>query len=594
MFAVRSTLIPCIVALTASGVAEPVSVARRVVTTEPSVPRDSIFGEPIVVNGHRITDAEIQRRIITGPCRRRLELRLIDALLQHQCRLRAPLEDMPDVEKTRARFEPPRAAAATAYGDWLQRVRDRNPTEDVDAYVRRYSRSESWAVDELRQAEFFDRLMIAENPAEWPAVTREALLEEGGDPTWVQVAEEDFAAKRGVLRGEAIHCPLEDSLMRSQYREIVRSKLERLAAVTRTSDGLLEDTVLEVDVDHDGVLELRLTTDEMWADVESTVTAQEVHDAKLWAVTQRVVADQLEADRLRLTPNERRDVLRRLRAPKAEGQYGNLATYATQVHGFPSVEEYEEYVCARSGFERSLAHRELLKADGSPSSEMTEYLRDVHQPLAETRVDAECLLVSAMDVKHFRPREGGLEGARRRALAIRERVDARNPDARYHPGATLRSETAPTPASAPEQGAEWETSFLGRDPLRAPRVENPDTTNCFNPDPAGHFVGCDRDSISYELGETMATRFLRGGSVADAIVADQPVGTIAGPYRASTGYVLVRVTRRLPVKSDPSRYEVRRADPCEDLVREYSRHEFAAYVHRAMARAAIIGFSREP
>jgi hypothetical protein len=200
---------------------------------------ESMFGAPLVINGKRVPDAEIQRYLIYGPCRLQLEMfrvgLIVEDELDRRARDEANIAVEPKVgpaakaaaEKAIAEqeaakpFESPEARARAldqemarqraarmqdpaVRDEWAKKIAAERklleeqlvPTDEefeaefqrtldefkksfpilnLDAEVSRAFRSVAWYRDNLRQTLYFDRVFYPENPDEWPVTTIEAV-----------------------------------------------------------------------------------------------------------------------------------------------------------------------------------------------------------------------------------------------------------------------------------------------------------------------------------------------------------------------------------------------------------------------------------
>ena len=204
-------------------------------------PESSEFGQPLFVNGQRVTDNDIKRFLIYGPCRLMLEMYRVSLIIEDEivrrCREAADAAIEPEVAK-RAKttvdaalegktFESPEArqkvadaettkARAGARNDpalrksWqaefdktrklldetlvpneteyqaevkrtMDEFKQNYPVLDVDAEVSRAFRTVDWYRTQLRQTMLFDRVFYPDDPEEWPITTVEAVRADSGD-----------------------------------------------------------------------------------------------------------------------------------------------------------------------------------------------------------------------------------------------------------------------------------------------------------------------------------------------------------------------------------------------------------------------------
>jgi hypothetical protein len=207
--------------------------------------RPKILGEPLFVNGKRVSDRELERYLICGPCHLKLEMRRVGLIIEQEIGHRAVLqadaafesdvaaaaqaaterslavqkahEPFPsdamrkiafDAELARqnalAKTELHRQARWTAkYESALKQIRadlapsdvdfeaeakrtiadfvEKYPSLDLDAEIARVFRRTDWWRANLRQTMLFDHVFYPEDPDQWPATTVDAVRADSGE-----------------------------------------------------------------------------------------------------------------------------------------------------------------------------------------------------------------------------------------------------------------------------------------------------------------------------------------------------------------------------------------------------------------------------
>lgn len=450
------------------------------------VSQASMFGEPLVINGKRIPDAEIQRYLIYGPCRLQLEMYRVGLIIEDELDRRARDEANVAVEplvgpaaKAAAEkavaeqeaakpFESPEARAkaleqenarqraarmqdATVRAEWdkkraaerklleeqlvptdeefeaeyrrtLDEFKKSYPVLNIEAEVSRAFRTVPWYRDNLRQTMYFDRVFYPDNPDEWPITTIESVRADSGDVLLTD-AQQSYQMRKEHAEKTGEPLPKEDGIYTQMMRQIVRDAMFATIDWRSAFDGLPDDTVLTGDRDFDGKPELVVKTAELWEKVKSTVSQTEIDEAKRWFVTSRATHDRLEKEGALLDAPARAQALAELKK-QFEGTYFNIDIMATQTYYFPSTESFLEYHMLLEGYRKKLAPQLVNQENGDISPLLRTHLDTANRIMGLGQVDVEILLVSAFDIPNFQWKTDGWKTAKEKALAIKAKLDA--------------------------------------------------------------------------------------------------------------------------------------------------------------------------
>jgi len=452
----------------------------------PQAAETSMFGDPLVVNGKRVPDAEIQRYLIYGPCRLQLEMFRVGLIVEDELDRRArdeanimiePMvgapakaaaEQVVAAQEATTPFESPEARAKAleqetarqraarmqdpaVRAEWtkkheaerklleeqlvpteeefeaefartLEEFKKSFPVLNLDAEVGRAFRTVPWYRDNLRQTLYFDRVFYPENPDEWPITTIEAVRADSGDVLLTD-AQQSYVMRKEHADKTGEPLPKEDAIYTQMMRQIVRDAMFNTIDWKTSFDGLPDDLVLTGDRDFDGKPELVVRTAVLWEKVKDTVTPTEIDEAKRWFVTARATHDRLEKDGALLDAAARAQALAELKK-QFEGTYFNIDIMATQTYYFPSTETFLEYHMMLEGYRKKIAPQLVQQENGDIAPVLRAHLESANRIMGLGQVDVEIMLISAFDIPNFQWKPAGWTAAKQKADAVKMQLDA--------------------------------------------------------------------------------------------------------------------------------------------------------------------------
>lgn len=613
----------------------------------------SEFGQPLSVNGKRITDNDIKRFLIYGPCRGKMEmhklLMIIDDELGGRARLAGNRAVEPQVsalalkaaeaavekqtfgtpeEKQKAydeayakahaealarpEFQKARTDAATAERRRLDETlaptdaelqsdakrqfdefRKRYPVLDLDTEVTRKHRSMELFKDYARIDMYFDNVFYPEDPADWPDTTIEAVRADSG-ATLLDDAVNSYQMRREHADKTGEPLGKEDSIYTTMMRQIVRDALFNTIDFKTAFDGLPDDIVLTADKDYDGKPEMTLTTAKIWDDVKGTVTKNEIEMAKRWFVASTAVADRLKTDGVLLDEAGRKQVIADVQK-QFVGTYITIDILAMQTYYFPSTESFKEYYCLSKSYEKLMEPKLAPGENGELAEPLKAHLDRANRVMGLGQIDVDCILVSAFDIPKNRWKPDGWNWAKKQADEIKVKLDQ-----------NAAAYTAQREAAAKAQAESQE--FKPENPVLEPIVfwtsmindhsEYWDPPTPENNAGKGSDIGMKkrgrfglryRNDLEGYVGENPYYHWVTGNSVTDRAFFDTAEGTIQGPFKGPLGYYLVRVSRRLPPTFPLNVAEPKKADLVKN---DFLRASFIEYTKEAVAKADVKGMSQ--
>ena len=579
----------------------------------------SEFGEPVIVNGQRISDLEIKRYLIYGPGQTILETErlgiLIDKELEHR---RAQLEKqysaelfggkdlaaLTPEEKQQLEAKKPEVMARVdeqigqfrldeKYHDWVREqefssFRERYPTLDLSTEVSRAYGASEWYDLQVRRTLEFDECFFKGDPDNWPDLTKEAIW--AGSPDIDLVADMKESWDRRVEQAAENGQPYprrEDEMFFGLLREYVIDMLGTLVEQKTAVEGISDEFVLSIQGEG---WSSDVRTEEIWKRLESHITSQDIRVAKRWLAVMAATEDQLEKEGHLVSPEEHRAHLDKTREELKQSMF-SMEFLAVTGHGFPSTQSFRRFLRSFESYRKKLADILAPQPNGDASPILIDYLPIANNVLGVARADVEIMLVGAFDQANYAWKEGGWEWAKAEADRLRAELDAHLDK--------LAAQEADRQMAA-EKGEAWEPKeeILAFDRYWAqmldlhsefwdpPMPESGKAPAMQGLQNKGRFGNQPRNDLERSVSESSFTKVLTGGSMADRVFLDMQAGDLGGPFRGPQGYYIIYVKS----KSAPSNPIGTRSERHRELLAdEYVRQTFAEYAQQALAAAETSG-----
>jgi len=564
----------------------------------------SEFGEPVFVNGVRISDMAIKRFLVYGPGRNGLDARKLQILMDHEREIRvdevreavaaemsgASDEDMAaEVAKRMKRFDLDTSFVDRRLAAEKASFQERFPTLDHEVELRRAYGSGNWYRDQVRQTMEFDRLFFPDHPDSWPMLSVEAI--QGGSPQVDLIADYAREYDRRLAVSEESGEPIvaEQEMMMSLLRDFVMQALWSLAEVKTATQGIPEDLAMAID---GGDWSAEIKTQEVFDEMRVAFSEQDIEDAKLCLALFEAARQKLAAEGVLSSDEDFQAMVASIRDQMANSMF-NMDFLALQGHGFPSAEAYEQHLRLVDSFKSGRAEALEIGENAQLSPELEAHLPIANGIMGLAKARAEILLVSAFDFPTFSWKESGWEDAYEEATALRAQVDeylaALATEAEARAAAVANGENyAPENELLPFD--RWWTDLLRQNsdywdpPLPATGKQPPaiglKNFGAFNEEPMT------RNDMKRAIGESEYEHFLANGALVDAIFFDMEPGTVAGPYRGPKGFYLVYLKGR----TRPTNPLNLRTERHQQMIQEdWVRKAFQAYAHEALASSETSG-----
>lgn len=604
--------------------------------------KTSIFGDPLYVNGKRVSDDQIKLHLIWGPSRIMIEMARVNAVIEDELRRRAADATEAEIQRraTETPFDSPEARKAAWNGEFENQSRlvhekfaitdeelqvevnrmvtdfkKNYPALQLETEVSRGYRSVDWYQQQMRQQLLFDHVFLPENPDEWPVVTMESIRADSGqiliddarqsfiDRTEMAVRynedqikkAEDAKATGQVFEPEHITIAKEDALYMSMLREIVRLAVFRLVDFKTPLDGIPESVALWADTNGDGKPELELKTEDLWNQVKDTVSPTEIEEAKQWFVTSMSTRDRMEKDGFLMNRGDCIDQVK-TRADEMQNGIYDMESMAIGTYYFPSLANYADYFCMLEGFRKMMEPQLKPGPAGETPQVLRDYYERANKMMGLGQIDVEIMLVGAFDVSRFRWKPDGWNWARNKAAEIRAKIDANTKEYNEERSKILEAKALGQEYTPEKEIAEpyrfWSQLMDDHSEYWDPPAPNePDKRiSMVGMKMKGRFGPHYRNDLITYVGETPYSEWVTGRSITDYTFFDQTEGTVAGPFRGPQGYYITRVLRRTPPNRSLNLSEPKHLD----LLREdWLRWKFIQYTSEAVKMADIKGFTRE-
>lgn len=601
----------------------PATTSTEAPEPQESYPGDDLGG-PLKVGDTEITENQIKRFLIYGPCRSAMEWRRINAIIEDEISRRiagyddelaaweAIKESGADpgpkpFRYTREYFQIDEDEFAQHFDEKMERFRRRYPSLDQENETRRAYRSVEWYRRELRQEMYFDRCFVPDDTNFWPDLTFEAMREEAGEIliddfkesyerriAFYETALAEWQAKvdAGEDAGPKPRMGQEDSMYRSILRQIVRDAVLGVTDCKSSIDGLSPDLLCTMDFDWDGEPELALTVDEIWQDVKRFVNRHEIDQARRFLALTEATRQRLDSESQLISEEEAAVHLEEIKSKFGTNIFG-LGQMAVGAHQFPSVESYAAYMPLLESYRRSVEPQMESPPEGGLAPVLREHLPMANQVMGLAKVDAEVLLVAAIDMNTYQWIEDGWATARKKAEWLKSEIEKNG--VAYAEYRKQRMEAAAEGKEfKPEEELMQPHDFWSRlldehcdfwDPP-PPLEGKPGSDHAYKK--LGRFGERTRNDMRSLIGESPYSNFLNGGLLTDAIYFKTPIGSVAGPMRGPHGWYLAKVIKRTPPVRPLNINDERHVDILKD---DWVRLSFIDFAHEALEAAEVTGLT---
>ncbi len=587
-------------------IAEPLATASVSSTSALLVSvQDSEFGEPVTVNGVRISDMAIKRFLVYGPGRNAVDARKLQILMDHERELRitevreAAALDMPtagdaeidaEVAKRMKRFDFDPANLERRLAKEKASFTERYPTLDHEVELQRAYGSGDWYRDQVRQTMEFDQLFFPDHPDTWPELAVEAIHANSPQVDLIADYAKYYDQRLAIAEESGKPIEPEQEMMMSLLRDFVMGSLWTLADIKTGTQGIPDELAMVID---GGDWAAEIKTQDVYTEMKASFSGQDIEDAKRALALMEAARQKLAAAETLMPAEEFMQMVSDMRVSMEGGMF-NMDFMALQGHGFPSSEAYEEHLRLVESYKRMVEDKLVINDDGTMSPELEAHMPIANGIMGLAKSHADILLVSAFDFPNFEWKENGWDAAYERAMKLRAEVDAQIAktavDAEKRAEASAKGENY-APAEEILPFGRWWSDFLRGnsdywDPPLPVTGKAPPAIGLKN---FGAFqdTSMTRNDMKRAIGESEYEHFLSNSAIVDRIFFEMEPGTVGGPYLGPKGYYLVYLKSRsaptnpLNIRSDERHRSM--------LQEDWMRKSFQAYSHQALEEATVTG-----
>jgi hypothetical protein len=472
-----------------------------------------VFGDPLVVDGELIPFERIKQHLVMGKYGNpALENRKHKILIDNELKRReAAGEDI-------TAFKVEQAAIDEAIQTVEKQIADEFPEGEVtldEIYPHvKPSQNRSLLEERVRVTKLFDKVFLPENPYEFPPVTVEALGAAELEIDLVQSLKDQWDQKQADADQAGPEEPQDaagQAFFQQMQRQLLLEHMAETVKVEFPDDGLPPEVAMRVDG-------IDILVDDLWQEIGSLVTAQDIEMSKKWLVNVALAKKALEEAGYWLDDEEYDLVYKEYHDPYKDSPF-SYEKLALSFKGFPSLIDYRTYFRIYKSYERmiqeEITDEALLK------------VVDRLNLLLYGRLDADVILVSAYDFETRQWRENGWEEADRRATEIlREIVEGMDWDAAVEEYSEFRE--IPIAKSQRDQ------------PARAGQLKQD----------KGRYRDIKRNDLMKLLEENEYGVFLECSSLSDHIFFQLEPGEYVQPRKGPYGYYIPLVKRRVLTRQD--------------------------------------------
>jgi hypothetical protein len=268
-----------------------------------------------------------------------------------------------------------------------------------------------------------------------------------------------------------------------------------------------------------------------------------------------------------------------------------IAQMAVGAHQVPSVESYAAYIPLLESYRLSVEPLMESPPEGGLAPVLKAYLPTANQILGVSKVDAEVLLVTAIDYEKFEWIEGGWAKAREKAEWLKSEIEKNG--VAYAEYRKKRMEAAAEGVEfTPDQDVMEPHDFWSRlidehcdfwDPP-PPLQGRPGSDQAYKK--LGRFGERTRNDMRSLLAESPYINFVHGGLLTDVVYFKTPIGSVTGPLPGPHGWYLAKVLKRTP----PIRpLNINEENHVALLKDDWVRVSFIDYAHEALDSAEVVG-----
>lgn len=474
--------------------------------------------KPIRVNGVEVSVDRFRRQAIYLVGAKQLQAKIAELLLEEQ------KSEQIQGGREAKEFEIPEEELIAGLKTAVEEFRRQNPDVDFWQAVRaQFGFEREQFLAQQRQTKLFDRVFFPGPAANWPLVTREAIISSsGGDGK--QFWDNLVKASTHPETGEPRDLP---PFWMQLCRGWVTKQLQRWSDVRYASDGLPAEICLAVN-------DRTWATADAYREIQTGLYVQELERAVGEVTINEALHQALAKAGFLLTEEEFRAEFEAYRKQYDDTPF-NTEVIATAFKGYPSLEAFRQRWRLIRSFER------MIEADMNDTEKLQAHANTFAAFFGDGQVNVDLIQFMGRDLKTGAWVPGGLDAAGKRADAVMKLI---------------------------EEGADFDEMHQTHGEFYATDKEK------------GRLGSKSLNQIRQAVRESEFNDLLTGYSLAAHLYYDAKPGTVVGPLRGPDAWFVARVNSRTPSAKTVNLTEER----TRELVRQdYVNWRFLEWANQVVA-----------
>lgn len=559
---------------------------------------ESLFGEPLFVNGERVPDRMIKRFLVYGPGRGILEMYKRQAIIEDQIeRMRQRYADE-GKEWVEENFICTEEDYNREYDDKVSKFAIQFPFLDLETELRRSYGSVELFERATRQTLQFDKVFIPVNPYDWPLESVEAIRPEA-EGAVLEDAYRSYEIKKRMAEEEGTEIRREGDVYKSYLRDTVELGVMNLIDIRYYSDGIDPDLALWMDFSGDGQADYTVTLDQIYEELLPYFDDVQIEGAKRLCARLTAARQALASSNALMDEAEFKEYYDELAAQA--GNFFTMESVALYTDYFPSLEHFKAYFYLAESHRRSIEETMEAPEGERLAPVLAEYLPTANKIMGLGRCEGEVILLSAFDTPNYVWKDDGWEWAEQEAQRLLQlweenkiayegqqqaALEAAREGKPFEPDTSIMEPYEFWTALREEYCEYWDAP----PPMdHSGEHQNKSSGSDVSYRKKGKWGSKTRHDMQTFVGESHYSSWSEGYSIADKMFFNQEPQTVAGPFKGPMGWYLTYLVKRTPPTHPLRIHDDRHV---ELLKQGYGRHAFMEFCNEVFDAADIKGLEK--